>query len=120
MLQRVAQAAQDLQLEVLGPAAREPVVGDACAIERRLCEAIATRSAPCASIIRRVSASKLRSESALTSKTGALQPCWAASTISWSQYAPLTSRTVSGCARPAPAPPAQSSTVSSVSGESRR
>ncbi len=32
----------------------------------------------------------------------------------------MTSRTVSGCARPAPAPPAQSSTVSSVCGESRR
>ena len=47
--------------------------------------AIATRTAGRASSRRRVSASKLRSESALTSKTGDCQPCWRASTISWSQ-----------------------------------
>ena len=52
-----------------------------------------------ASSSRRVSCSKLRSQSALTSNTGGHQPCWRASTTSWSQYAPLTSRTTSGGAR---------------------
>ena len=44
----------------------------------------------------RVSASKLRSHSALISNTGAGQPCCRACTSSWSQYAPLTSLIVSG------------------------
>ncbi len=48
---------------------------------------------------RSVRRSNARSLSAFSSKTGALQPCWRASTTSWSQYAPLTSRTTSGEAR---------------------
>ena len=56
--------------------------------ERRLCEAIATRSPQPAerpSMRRRVSASKFASVSALCSNTGVGQPCWRASTSSWSQ-----------------------------------
>ena len=57
----------------------------ACATERRLCEAMAVRTNGLASMSARESASKLRSDSALSSNTGTPQPCWRASTISWSQ-----------------------------------
>ncbi len=57
----------------------------ACATERRLCEAMATRSSGRSSHRRRVSASKLRSHSALSSNTGVLQPWLRASITSWSQ-----------------------------------
>ena len=90
----------------------------ACATERRLCDAIAGRTCGQASIRRRVSASKLRSESRLSSNTGGVQPCWRASTTSWSQYAPFTSRTTSGCSRAVSSD--QSSTWSSCCGDSRR
>ena len=52
------------------PSARLQAI--ACATERRLCDAIATRTSGRASSSRRVSASKLRSHSALSSNTGGL------------------------------------------------
>ena len=84
----VAEAAQDLQLEVArrrAPSARlyGDRVGDRAQVvrgdRRRGRRGRARRAA------RTVSASKLRSDSALTSNTGDVQPCWRASTTSWSQ-----------------------------------
>ena len=83
----VAEAAQDLELDVAGRrrrAARLRAI--ACATERRLCEAIADadeRAAPRAAVSS--APRSCASQSALCSKTGTLQPCWRASTTSWSQ-----------------------------------
>ena len=82
----VAEAAQHLELDVAGARRRAcRLRAIACETERRLCEAIATRTSGRASSSRAVSASKFASQSALRSKTGTLQPCWRASTTSWSQ-----------------------------------
>ena len=114
----VAEAEQDLKLDipVLAPASRLYAI--ACAIERRLCEATATRTRGRASRRRRVSVSKFPSHSALSVKTGTDQPRWAASADSWSQYAPFTSRTTGGWRRSLAS--AHARICPSSSGESRR
>ena len=88
LLQRVAEAAQDLQLDVGVVAAREAVVGDRVGDRAQVVRRDRRAQPAAVGVVvdqPRVSCSKLTSDSALTSNTGGFQPCCAASTISWSQ-----------------------------------
>ncbi len=79
-LEVVAEAAQDLELDVVGLGERERVRDRAHVVA-------GDRGADVlpAAISRRVSRSKLRSLSTLASNTGGVQPFWRASTVSCSQ-----------------------------------
>ena len=85
-LQVVAEPAQDLELEIgRSPPPSARLTAIACATERRLCEAIATRTRRA----RLEQPARQRLEVAvavgLVLEHRRAQPCWRASTISWSQ-----------------------------------